>query len=170
MRATPERVIAPIDAPLLGPEFRDPAVELHLRGEDLVVEGRFDHWMPVSMESTEAEQGALQLLFDVTGVAPANANAPTDQLLSFTSGAVERVANGALVAAGVLRHGLDEVHAQALIQTPTAHTPFVAITLSFDRERMSELWDRFSALLAARSRDAQLMPRAWPKEPMLAAA
>jgi len=142
-------------------------VALSIRSKDLLVTGRFDHWMPVAMEGNGAE-GAAQLFFDVTGMA---GKADAGELFSFESTQVKRVGDLAFVATGTLQHGDVTRTVDVMIQTPMAHTPFFAVTFPVDETIFPDVWNDLAALIAARSDgDTQMSPRAWLRAPKLATA
>jgi hypothetical protein len=142
-------------------------VTLAIRSKELMVTGRFDHWVPVAMEGNGAE-GAAQLFFDVTGMA----GKPEDaELFSFESTQVKRIGDLAFVATGTLQRGDVTRTVQVMVQTPMAHTPFFAVTFPIDETTFPEVWSDISALIAARQDgNNQMSPRAWLRAPQLAVA
>jgi hypothetical protein len=141
-------------------------IRLAITSKDLMVAGRFDHWLPVAMEGDGAE-GAAQIFFDVTGMAR---NPEDAELFSFESTKVKRLGDLAFVATGTLKVGEVERSVEAMVQTPLAHTPFVAITFPLDQAAFPEIWGDLSALVTGRADGTQMSPRAWLKAPTLAAA
>ncbi len=142
-------------------------IKLDVRSKDLMVSGRFNHWLPVAMEGDGAE-GAAQLFLDVTGM---DRRGEEDELFSFESTQVKRVGELAFVATGTLRRGDVERKVEAVVQTPIAHTPFLAITFPLDQAAFPDVWGSLSALVGTRSEaGAQLTPRAWLRVPVLATA
>jgi hypothetical protein len=142
-------------------------IRLAIRSKDLMVSGRFDHWVPVAMEGNGAE-GAAQLFFDVTGMS----RGPEDgELFSFESDKVKRLGGLAFVATGTLQQGDVKKTVDAVVQTPMAHTPFLAVTFPLDASIFSEIWTDLSALVAARTDgNTQMSPRAWLRTPTLGTA
>jgi len=157
--------VAPRRAPYV--DGKPTVIRLDVRSKDLVVSGRFNHWLPVAIEGDGAE-GAAQLFLDVTGMAR---RGEEGELFSFESTEVKRVGDLAFVATGTLRRGDVERKVEAMIQTPIAHTPFLAITVPLDQAAFPDVWGNLSALVGTRSEaGAQLTPRAWLRIPVLAAA
>jgi hypothetical protein len=142
-------------------------VQLSITSKDLVIAGRFDHWLPVAMEGNGAE-GAVQVLFDVTGLSTRQEDG---ELFSFEATKVKRVNAQSFAVTGLLKQGEVERTVEALVQTPMAHTPFVAITFPLDATAFPELWGDLSALVSGHNDNAVPMsPRAWLRAPALAAA
>jgi len=142
-------------------------VNLSIRSKDLLVAGRFDHWLPVALEGNGAE-GAAQLFFDVTGMA---GKTDAGELFSFESTQVRRLGELAFVATGTLQRGDVKRTVDVMVQTPMAHTPFFAVTFPVDETIFPEVWSDLSALIAARhDGDTQMTPRAWLRAPRLASA
>jgi hypothetical protein len=147
---------------------RSQAIRLSIAGPELMVRGRFDHWVPVAAEGATPDEGAVQIFFDVTGMARPQ---DRDELFSFQSVEVERLGSFAYIARGFMRSEESEEEVEAVIQTPPAHTPFVVITFSIDRRELAEVWEKLSAVVATRDEhDTQLHPRGWLRAPMLAGA
>jgi hypothetical protein len=147
---------------------RSQTIGLSIRGSELMVGGRFDHWVPVAAEGAGPDEGAVQIFFDVTGMARSQ---DWQELFSFDAGEVDRLGPFAYIAKGTMRKGELEHPMEAVIQTPPAHTPFVVVTFSIDRKRFPEIWDDLSAVVAARDdHSTQLHPRAWLRAPTLASA
>jgi hypothetical protein len=142
-------------------------IALSIRSKDLLVAGRFDHWMPVALEGNGAE-GAAQLFFDVTGMA---GKADPGELFSFESTQVKRIGELAFVATGTLQRGDVKRTVEVMVQTPMAHTPFFAVTFPVDETIFPDVWSDLAALIAARHEgDTQMSPRAWMRAPKLASA
>ena len=160
--------ISNVAAPAVYDGARSQTIGLSIRGPELFVVGRFDHWVPVAAEGAGADEGAVQIFFDVTGMAPAQ---DAEELFSFHASEVERLGPFAYIARGTVRHDELELPMEAVVQTPPAHTPFVVVTFSVDRRKLSEVWDSLTAVTATRrpeSGSAQLHPRAWLRAPTLA--
>lgn len=141
---------------------------LSINGEELMLAGRFDHWVPVAIEEGGTE-GAVRMFIDVTGMAAAEPH-PAGVLFSFTARTVERVGPFAWVATGLLRRGNRQRRVKALIQVPAAHGPFVAMTFNIDRERFADVWGTVAGLLAGRREGEHMAPRAWLRAPVPATA
>jgi hypothetical protein len=147
---------------------RSQAIGLFINAPELVVSGRFDHWVPVAAEGATADEGAVQIFFDVTGMAPTQ---DRDELFAFRARDVDRLGPFAYIAKGIMTRGDRQDAVEAVVQTPPAHTPFVVVTFSIDRRIFAEIWDDLSAVVAARDEASeQLHPRAWLRAPTLASA
>jgi hypothetical protein len=150
---------------------RPSVIRLAINGKDLMLAGRFNHWTPVAVEGGgTGGESAVQLFFDVTSLARTD---ETEDLFEFTSHQVKRIGDLAFLVKGTMKQGDVERPVDAVVQTPVAHTPFVAITLPFEAEVFPEIWSDMSALVSARvdGESAQMMhPQAWLKAPSLAAA
>lgn len=142
-----------------------PAIDLAITGEDLMLVGRFDHWKTVALDESSPDDGAAQVLVDVTGTAPAGG----DALFSFASRSVERLSDAAYMARGVMRRGDVEHWTHALVQTPVAHTPFVMITFNVHRPQLGEVWEGLGHHVGVEAAHPE-MARAWLRPPVLAAA
>jgi hypothetical protein len=145
-------------------------IRLAINGKELMLAGRFNHWVPVAVEGGGKDaEGAVQLFLDVTSLAGADEN---EDLFSFTSTSVKRIGDLAFVVKGTMKQGEVERPVDAVVQTPLAHTPFVAITLPFEEEAFPEIWSDLAALVSARvdGESAQMHPAAWLKAPTLATA
>jgi hypothetical protein len=147
---------------------RSQTIGLSIAGADLMVKGRFDHWLPVAAEGATPDEGAVQIFFDVTGMARPQ---DVDELFSFHASDVERLGPFAYIAKGAMRQGEAQEVMEAVIQTPPAHTPFVVVTFSIDRKKFPDMWHDLSAVVAGRDENnAQLHPRGWLRAPTLATA
>jgi hypothetical protein len=147
---------------------RPRVIRLAINSKELMVAGRFDHWLPVAMEGNGAESAA-QLFFDITGMA----RRPDDEeLFSFEATKVKRAGDLAFIATGTLRQGETERTVEAVIQTPMAHTPFLAITFPLEQSAFPEIWADLAALVAGPRPEGgvQMTPRAWLRVPTLATA
>ncbi len=148
----------------VSPIERSRTLRLSIRGGALMLEGRFDHWVPLAVDDD-----SVQLCLDVTGMTrPAEPRA--EELFSVTAHSVKQVGPLAYKATGTLRSGKSQKPVELVLQTPPAHTPFVVLTIPIDRARFPEVWDELVATVAARTNDAPLHPRAWLRAPDLAAA
>jgi hypothetical protein len=153
---------------------RERPIQLSISSSDLVLEGRFDHWVPMASEGSSPEEGSFQLLFDVTGVTRGAANEngdgheKGDDLFSFAGKTVERIAPLAFVVKGTMKKGDLQQKVKVVVQTPTPHTPFVAITFSIDRVKFADAWEEIAAVLHSRTQvETPIMPRAWLRAPMV---
>jgi hypothetical protein len=147
---------------------RTPPIRLSLVGDELLVSGRFDHWMPVALEGGATGEGAAQIFFDVTGMA-----GPRDvdgELFSYTATDVRKIGTLAYAAKGTMKHGDEELAVEAVVQTPAAHTPFVVVTFTLPREKFPEVWEQLGAMASAQQDGVNMAPRAWLRAPTLAAA
>jgi hypothetical protein len=147
-------------------DARSRAIALSINGPELMVKGRFDHWVPVAAEGTSAEEGAVQIFFDVTGMARRQ---DRDELFSFQATEVDRLGPFAYIAKGLMAKGDVSEAMEAVIQTPPAHTPFVVVTFSIDRRLFANVWEDLALVAATRDdKTTQLHPRAWLRPPTLA--
>jgi hypothetical protein len=146
---------------------RSQTIRLAIAGSELMVNGRFDHWVPVAAEGG-GEEGAVQIFFDVTGTAISQ---PTDDLFGFHATEVEKLGPFAYVVKGTITKGDRSEPMEAVVQTPPAHTPFLVITFAVDRKKFPEIWEDLAAVVATRDdQNSQIHPRAWLKPPTLATA
>jgi hypothetical protein len=147
---------------------RSQAIHLSIAGSELMVNGHFDHWVPVAAEGASPDEGAVQIFFDVTGMARAPEG---EALFSFHANDVDRLGPFAFIAKGVMHKGDLDEPMEAVVQTPPAHTPFVVVTFSIDRKKFSDIWQDLTAVVATRDeQNTQLHPRAWLRTPTLASA
>jgi hypothetical protein len=142
------------------------AIELAIRGKDLLLAGKFEHWVPMALE-TGGKHGQAQLLFDVTSAGRAN---DADELFSFTSRDVRRAADGTFRAKGTLRQGDVEQASEAIVQVPAEHSPFAAVTFDVDEAIFPEVWSELSTRVAATGLNTDVRPQAWVLMPTVAAA
>jgi hypothetical protein len=149
-------------------ETRCRTIGLAISGAELLLKGRFDHWVPVAAEGTTADEGAVQIFFDVTGVARRQ---DRDELFAFQASDVDRLGPFAYIANGIMTKGDAREPMEAVIQTPPAHTPFIIITFSVDRRAFPGIWNELSLVAASRDeKNSQLHPRAWLRPPTLASS
>jgi len=148
---------------------RSQAIGLSIAGSDLMVNGRFDHWVPVAAEGASADEGAVQIFFDVTGMARPQ---DRDDLFVFQATDVDRLGPFAYIAKGTVTRGDTVEPMEVVVQTPPAHTPFLEVTFSIDRKKLPDVWEDLSAVVEARdsTSNSQLHPRAWLRPPTLATA
>jgi hypothetical protein len=157
---TPPVAAAPVVGP---PRF----IDLSIRGGELLLAGRFEHWVPMALESGGKRHEA-QVVFDVTSTGPAN---DTADVFSFVSNKVRRTAPGTYLARGTMRRGDVERPSSATVQAPAAHSPFAVVTFEVDEAAFPELWGELSARVASQDgSNAEVRPRAWLLTPVVAAA
>ena len=144
-------------------------IRLQIAGADLLLSGRFEQWMPIVLSEEQEGASAVQVLFDVTSNRSVRARS---DLLFFKAKSVQAIGpqsyrlKGTLTADGVKRE------VEAVLQSPPGHTPFFMILFRLDREAFPALWDAFGDRAARLDASGQqeLRPRAWLREPDLAAA
>ncbi len=152
-------------------------IGLHVSGADLLLEGRFNHWMPVAVMSDRPDVGVVQILFDSTSPANEGARPPGQDLFSFRAEEAkpvgERVfsAKGRLEVEGQGAAEDEDAEVEAIIQAPEGHSPFFFVTLSIDRTRFEPLWSAIEdrAVLSL-GEQKEMRPSAWLRVPGLAAA
>jgi hypothetical protein len=155
-----------VPAPPVFDGARSQAIGLSIAGAELMVNGRFDHWVPVAAEGASGEEGAVQVFFDVTGMARAQ---DRDDLFAFEATDVDRLGPFAYIAKGMMIHGDTIEPMEAVVQTPPAHTPFLVVTFSIDRKKFPQVWDDLTATVGAgEGSNSQIHPRAWLRPPTLA--
>jgi hypothetical protein len=144
-------------------------IRLQIAGADLLLSGRFDQWMPVALGESQEGPAVMQILFDVTSNGSAR---PASDLFSFKARSVEAVAQQSYRLKGTLQAGGSVGEVEALLQNPPGHTPFFMILFKLDRETFPELWAAVEerSEWAHTSGEKELRPRAWLREPKLAAA
>jgi hypothetical protein len=154
------------------------AIELRVNGADLLLAGRFLHWMPVTLISGKNNEGMAQLLFDVTSnrTVPADRSARSNPLFEFKSSSVKSAGQQAYRLKGTLKSGtgagVESGEVEAILESPRDHTPFFAMTFTLDRSKFESLWTAFeekAASIIAKGQE-ELRPWAWMREPQLAAA
>jgi hypothetical protein len=160
--------ITPVPVPPVYDGARSQTIRLAIAGSELMVNGRFDHWVPVAAEGGNPDEGAVQVFFDVTGMARPQ---QLDELFAFDGSEVERLGPFAYIVKGTITKDDRTEPMEAVVQTPPAHTPFVVITFAIDRHKFPEIWGDLSAVVAARDeQNSQIHPRAWLRAPTLATA
>jgi hypothetical protein len=161
--------IQSVPAPPVYDGARSQAIGLAIAGSELMVNGRFDHWVPVAAEGAGVDEGAVQIFFDVTGMAR-----PQDRenLFAFDALEVDRLGPFVYLAKGTVTRGDVVEPMEVVVQTPPAHTPFLVVTFSIDRKKFPDVWEDLNASVATRDGGAssQLHPRAWLRPPTLASA
>jgi hypothetical protein len=147
---------------------RSQTIGLSIAGSELMVNGRFDHWVPVAAEGAGADEGAVQIFFDVTGMARLQDG---DDLFSFHASDVDRLGPFAYIAKGTVTRGDLIEPMEVVVQTPPAHTPFLVVTFSIDRKKFPEIWEDLTAVVEGgrEGANSQIHPRAWLRPPTLAA-
>jgi hypothetical protein len=162
--ATPGHPVAAA-GPVVGqPRF----IHLSIRGDDLLLEGKFEHWVPMALESG-GKRNEAQVVFDVTSVGPANDTG--DEMFSFVASKIRQIADGTYLARGTMRRGDALRPSTATVQAPAAHSPFAVVTFQVDEGAFPEVWDELSARVATQDgSNAEVRPRAWLLTPVVAAA
>jgi hypothetical protein len=156
------------------PLVPDRPISLRVAGADLLLSGRFDHWRPVSVSGWEDGQASAALLFDATATSGAAPTRRNPDLLSFASKTVEQVGEHSYRAHGTLRADGAQRTVDAVIQTPSGHSPFFFLTLGLERQAFAGLWTELQ-VLASQPHEGEedgheMRPRAWLRLPVLAAA
>ena len=144
-------------------------IGLKIVGGDLLLSGRFEQWVPLAISNEGDGEGAVQLVVDVTSHRAAKPGAEDPDLFSYASTRVERVGPQSYRLKGNLRAGEESAPVEALLQSPHAHTPFLVMTFSLDRNRFAPLWEALEGRAAATG-EHEMRPRAWLVAPDLAAA
>jgi len=161
---TPSHPVSATSPAVSQPHF----IDLSIRGEDLLLEGKFEHWVPMALESG-GKRNHAQLVFDVTSHGPANDTG--DELFSFVSTRVRRVADGAYVAQGTMQRGDVRRAGTATVQAPAGHSPFAVVTFELTEAAFPEVWEELSARVASQEGSkGEVRPRAWLLTPVIAAA
>jgi hypothetical protein len=143
-------------------------IDLSIRGADLLLAGKFEHWVPLSLE-TGGKHGEAQIVFDVTSPGPANDTG--GEVFSFVSTKARQVADGTYLAQGTMRRGDVERASRAMVQAPAAHSPFAVVTFQVAETVFPEVWEELSARVASQQEpNAEVRPRAWLLAPVVAAA
>lgn len=152
-----------------------PAIQLGIAGADVLLKGRFHHWMPVALIQAKDDEGLAQVLFDVTSTRPGSTGA-TDSLFEFQAKTVKAAGPQTYKLGGQLKsktpEGIESGEIEAVLESPQGHTPFFAITFTIDRSKFARLWSAFEdrAAHAIAKGQSELRPWAWLREPELAAA
>ena len=146
-------------------------IELRIGGADLLLAGRFHHWMPVTLINGKDDEGLAQVLFDVTSNRAAPGRRPARSVRVSCDVGQE---HGAAVVQlkGRIKAGIFSGRCRSVAGKPARHTPFFAITFTIDREKFADLWTAFEdrAATAIANGEEELRPWAWLREPQLAAA
>lgn len=150
----------------------DRPINLRVAGADLLLSGRFDHWRPVGVTGWEDGHASAHLLFDATGTAGRAPTRANPDLLSFSSRMVEQLSDRQYRVKGTLRADGSQRVVDAMIQTPSGHSPFFFLTLDLDRQAFGGLWTELQVLASQPNTDeaVEMRPRAWLRLPVLAAA
>jgi hypothetical protein len=150
------------------------AIELRIGGADLLLAGRFLHWMPVTLVNGKNDEGLAQVLFDVTSnrAAAKGKGKDTRPLFEFQATSVKSTGPQTYRLKGRIKAGLSSGEVEARLESPRGHTPFFAITFTLDRSKFAALWSAFEERAAAAVANGveELRPWAWLREPQLAAA
>jgi hypothetical protein len=143
-------------------------IALSIRGEDMLLEGKFEHWVPMTLESG-GKRGQAQLVVDVTSSGPANDTG--NELFSFVSSKVRQVADGTYLVQGVMQRGDVQRTGKATVQAPAQHSPFAVVTFEVTEAAFPEVWEELSARVASQDgSNGEVRPRAWLLTPTVAAA
>ena len=147
------------------------AVGLSVVGGDLLLRGRFARWLPLVLANAPTDDGhaTAQILFDVTSNRSQPRSKHDRDLFTFSATSVKPAGPHAYTLKGPLRADGKSRTAEALLQSPAAHTPFFVITFAIDREGFGGLWSTLEEMVA-RPGQTELHPEAWLREPELAAA
>jgi hypothetical protein len=143
-------------------------IDLSIAGGELLLAGKFQHWVPLALESG-GKRSEAQVVLDVTSSGPANDTG--GEVFAFASRNVRRIGEGTYLARGILRRGDVQQASNATVQAPAAHSPFAVVTFEVDEAVFPELWDELSTRVASQENSAgEVRPRAWLLTPVLAAA
>jgi hypothetical protein len=144
-------------------------IRLQIAGADLLLSGRFSHWVPVLMSEAQDGSDAVQILFDVTSN---RAGAKGTDLFTFKTKSVEPMAAQSYKLKGTLTGGGASGEVEAVLQNPPGHTPFFVMLFRLNREAFPEIWSALEDHAAGvqASGEQELRPQAWVREPDLAAA
>jgi len=150
----------------------DRPINLRIAGADLLLSGRFDHWRPIGVSNWEEDRATAHLLFDATGTSNRSPTRNSPDLLSFVAKTVEQVGPHSYQAKGTLRADGAQRSVDAVVQTPSGHSPFFFLTLGLERQAFSGLWTELQVLASQTPNDeaTEMRPRAWLRLPVLAAA
>lgn len=165
------------------------ALRLTVVGADLLLSGRFEHWVPMAVDTSVPAEKSVQLLVDVTSSRQSADQSTDEDALTLTARNVRKIApltyrlRGTLTADGVSQD------VEAMLQTPQSHTPFCLLTLTLPSDEFAGLWSRVDAHTprntngAARrtddgapvaadepNADNEMRARAWLRPPTIAAA
>lgn len=151
-------------------------IRLQIAGGDLLLAGRFAHWLPLIVADGKEGEGAVQILFDVTSnrtraLVEADAG-EKEELFSFEATEVMRPSDQQYKIKGRLHAEGQTREVEAMLQSPAAHTPFFVMMFRIDKERFPGLWETLgdSADQALDRGQKELRPWAWLRAPQLAAA
>jgi hypothetical protein len=161
-------------------------IALHIAGGDLLLDGRFNHWIPVAVMNDNPDLGVVQLLCDSTSPANDLASGSSDpqreapdaqsgaaraDLFRFDSKKVRPKGKHVFLVEGTLGTGEEEHGVEVVVHLPQGHSPFFFVTVPIDRKRFPELWSHIEDKVIAPIADQQEMrPLAWLRAPLLAAA
>jgi hypothetical protein len=163
------RQLTPTPVAASGPGPGQPRfIDLSIRGDELLLEGKFEHWVPMALE-TGGKRSHAQLVIDVTSPGPANDTG--EELFSFVASKVRKVTDDSYVAQGVMQRGDVQRPGRATVQAPAAHSPFAVVTFEMTEAAFPEVWEELSTRVARQGGpDAEVRPRAWLLTPTVAAA
>jgi hypothetical protein len=152
--------------------LEQPVVPLRLQiaGADLLLSGRFEHWMPVLLsEGNEKEPATVQLLVDVTSNRSRHQG---KDLLTFKTRSVQASGPQTYRLKGTLQADGQSREVEAVLRNPPGHTPFFLLLLHIDQASFPGLWEAIEerAVRVQDSGQEELRPRAWLRAPELAAA
>jgi hypothetical protein len=146
-----------------------PPIRLQIAGADLLLSGRFSHWVPVLMSEAQDGTDAVQILFDVTSN---RVSGPGSDLFTFKAKSVESVAAQSYRLKGTLTGGGASGEVEAVLQNPPGHTPFFVMLFRLNSQTFPAIWSALEdrAVGVQASGEQELRPEAWVREPDLAAA
>ena len=149
----------------------DRPISLRVAGADLLLSGRFDHWRPLGVSSWQDGRATAHLLFDATATSGSGPTRGNPDLLSFVAKTVEQVEEHSYKVKGTLRAEGTQRTADAVIQTPSGHSPFFFLTLGLEQQAFGGLWTELQVLASqVPGAETEMRPRAWLRLPVLAAA
>ncbi len=148
------------------------SIRLKVAGGGLLLDGRFDHWYPVALDSRGDGDATVRIIFDATAtVTPRRpTSALQDDLFSLRTTSVRRVNNQTYKAKGRLQFGTVQRDLDVLIHTPGGHTPFFYVSLPVDRTAFAELWRDLQDRVKISGVEGEMRARAWLRIPPLAVA
>jgi hypothetical protein len=151
----------------------DRPITVRVAGADLLLSGRFNHWRPLAVSGWNDGTATAYLLFDATSTSDHAHGRRNPDLLSFASKSVERVSENAYHAKGTLRAEGVQRNVDAVIQTPSGHSPFFFMSVGLERKAFSGLWTELQVRASqqpANDAAAEMRPRSWLRVPDLGSA
>ncbi len=154
-------------------------IELHINGSELMVNGQFDAWQSRLTMGPDLDQLGVQLAVDSTSVSSGlSADRPREQLFSFDSHDVVRIASGVYRATGQFAGGAAETprELEMQLETSTEHTPTFVISFAARKADFGDAWTRLidnTAAAPGPANDIDMPERpahGWLTPPDLAAA